>query len=219
MIDDLFRAVPTELLDQSGTVFYSGRDAFNRPSRLYVLGLNPGGSSPELEGHTLAWHSNLVLHEKPANWSAYRDESWQGAPPGTWGMQPRVLHLLRRLGFDPGLVPSSNLIFVRSRREAGLKASKRELAEKCWSFHKQAINSLRVDVVLCFGTTVGNWVCKELGARELVETFIENNSRRWTSRAFRSSNGVAVVSASHPSIAAWNTPAADPTCLVEHLLS
>ena len=84
MIDDLFRSVPTHLLNKSGTVFYSGRDAFSNSSRLYLLGLNPGGSPLEQAGETLAWHSNRVLHEQPANWSAYRDESWQGKPPGTW---------------------------------------------------------------------------------------------------------------------------------------
>ena len=44
MIDELFRSVPTHLLNESGTVFYSGRDAFSNPSGLYLLGLNPGSS-------------------------------------------------------------------------------------------------------------------------------------------------------------------------------
>src|SRR4051812_49127983 len=121
MIDELFRSVPTHLLDESGTVFYSGRDAFSNPSRLYLLGLNPGGSPVDQARETLSWHSNRVLHKEPHKWSAYRDESWQGALPGTKGMQPRVLHLLRRLGRNPGDVPSSNLIFVRTAREIDLK--------------------------------------------------------------------------------------------------
>ena len=219
MIDDLFRSVPSDFLDESGTVFYSGRDAFSNPSRLYLLGLNPGGSPVEQAGETLSWHSNRVLYEEPPNWSAYRDESWQGAPPGTYGMQPRVLHALRRLGLDPGRVPSSNLIFVRTAREVDLKGSGRELADACWVFHERVINTLNIDVVLCFGRTSGDYVRRKLGADELVETFVEDNRRGWKSQSFRNRTGTGVVVATHPSIAAWNTSAADPTHLVEHLLS
>ena len=219
MIDDLFRSVPTDLLNESGTVFYSGRDAFSNPSRLYLLGLNPGGSPSEQAGETLAWHSHRVLHEEPANWSAYHDESWQGASPGTWGMQPRVLHALRRLGLDPGRVPSSNLIFVRSPRAIDLKGRKPELADACWAFHERVIDTLKINVILCFGRTSGDYVRKKLGADELVETFVEKNARRWKSQSFRNTSGTGVVIATHPSIAAWNTSAADPTHLVEHLLT
>jgi hypothetical protein len=219
MIDELFRSVPTHLLNKSGTVFYSGRDAFSNPSRLYLLGLNPGGSPSEQARETLSWHSNRVLHEEPNNWSAYRDESWQGAPPGTRGMQPRVLHVLRRLGLDPGRVPSSNLIFVRTARGEDLKGREHELKEACWVFHERVIDTLDIEVILCFGIIAGEWVQKKLGADELVETFVENNARGWKSQAFRNTNGIGVVIATHPSIAAWNTPAADPTHLVEHLLT
>ncbi len=219
MIDDLFRFVPTHLLNKSGTVFYSGRDAFSNPSRLYLLGLNPGGSPSEQAGETLSWHSHRVLHEEPNNWSAYRDESWQGAPPGTWGMQPRVLHALHRLGLDPGRVPSSNLIFVRSPRAIDLKGREPELADACWAFHERVITTLKINVVLCFGRTSGDYVRSKLGADELVETFVEKNARRWKSQSFRNTSGTGVVIATHPSIAAWNTSAADPTHLVEHLLT
>lgn len=219
MIDDLFRSVPTQLLHESGAVFYSGRDAFSTPSRLYLLGLNPGGSPVDLARDTVARHSQRVLHEEPANWSAYRDESWQGAPPGTYRMQPRVLHLVRRLGLDPGRVPASNLIFVRSAREHDLKGRDRALADACWAFHERVITTLEINVVLCFGGTTGEWVRRKLGADDHVETIVEHNARRWKSHAFRSARGTGVVIATHPSIAAWNTPAADPTPLVAHLLS
>ena len=219
MIDELFRSVPTHLLDESGTVFYSGRDAFNYPSDLYLLGLQPGGSPVDQARETLSWHSNRVLHKEPNNWSAYRDESWQGAPPGTRGLQPRVLHLLRRLDRDPGRVPSSNLIFVRAAREIDLKGRSHELADACWAFHERVINTLDIKVILCFGGTTGDWFRNKLGADVLVETFVEDNARRWKSQAFRNTSGTGVVIAAHPSIAAWNTPAADPTHLVEHLLT
>ncbi len=218
MIEELFRSVPANLLNESGTVFYSGRDAFSNPSDLYLLGLNPGGSPMVQARETLSWHSNRVLHEEPSNWSAYRDECWQDCLPGTHGMQPRVLHLLHRLDHDPGLVPSSNLIFVRSAREIDPKVRDRELADACWAFHERVINTLNIKVILCFGSTVGAWVRRKLGAEEHVETFVEDNARRWKSQAFRCRNGIGVVVATSPRRAAWNSSAADPTHLVEHLL-
>jgi len=78
---------------------------------------------------------------------------------------------------------------------------------------------LNIKVVLCFGATTGAWARRKLGANELVETFVEDNARRWKSQPFRNANGIGVVIAAYPSIAAWNTPTADPTHLVEHLLT
>lgn len=218
MIDALFRYVPVHLLNESGSVFYSGRDAFSNPSRLYLLGLNPGGSPSQLVKNTLAMHSSLVLDTFPANWSAYRDESWQGTRPGTSGMQPRVLHLLSQLSLDPGRVPSSNLIFIRSPRERDLEGRGVELADACWPLHERVISTLGIKVILCFGATAGNWVRGKLQADEHIQTFVERNARRWKRQAFRNASGMGVVIATHPSIAAWNTRAADPTHLVDHLL-
>lgn len=219
MIEELFRTVPTELLHKSGSVFYSGRDAFSNPSRLYLLGLNPAGSPVEMAEDTVSRHSDSVLYDKPANWSEYRDVSWEGAPPGTKRMQRSVLHLLDRLNIDPGRVPSSNLIFVRSARKMKPQGHDRALAEACWTFHERVIYDLDINVVLCFGQDTGNLVRKKLGADELLETFVEDNARGWTSQALRSPSGVGVVIATHPSWVAWYTPAADPTHLVEHLLT
>jgi uracil-DNA glycosylase len=219
VIVELFRSVPEELLNESGRVFYSGRDAFSNPSRLYLLGLNPGGSPIEQARETLSSHSNHVLCGEPNNWSAYRDESWQGAYAGTLPLQRRVLHLLRRLDLDAGRVPSSNLIFVRSAREEDLKGRTQELAAACWAFHERVISSLNIEVILCFGKTTGFWVRSKLGAGEHVETFVENNSRGWKSQAFRNANGIGVVIATHPSIADWTNAATDPTHMVAHLLN
>jgi hypothetical protein len=219
MIDDLFRSVPTHLLNDSGRVFYSGRDAFSNPSQLYLLGLNPGGSPVKQARETVSSHSNCVLQELPTNWSAYSDESWEEAPAGTLPLQRRGRHLLRRLDLDPGDVPSSNLIFVRTAGEEGLKGRTRELAEACWAFHQHVITTLNIEVILCFGGTTGDWVCRKLGAVEHVDTFVEDNDRHWKSHAFRNASGIGVVIASHPGRADWTKTATDPTRLVEHLLT
>ena len=116
MIRKFAKLIPKDLLNESGSVFYSGSLAWRAATPLYVLGVNPGGSPDSQATETVAWHTDKVIRMEPDNWSAYRDESWKGAPPGTWGMQPRVLHMMNALGMDPGQIPASNLIFVRSQR-------------------------------------------------------------------------------------------------------
>ena len=210
--------VPTSILDESGKVFYSGRDAFTKPSPLYILGVNPGGDPANHLEDTVRSHTALVQKVLPSNWSAYRDESWEGALPGTRGMAPRILHLFKQLRLDPGSVPASNLFFVRSSREAHIQERQAELADLCWPFHQLVIDQLKPRVILCLGSTAGEFVRGKVGAHRLVGTFVEQNYRRWTSSAFESPSGLRVVVAAHPSIANWCTAATDPTRLVQNAL-
>ena len=221
MIDELKVLIPTSVLDKSGAVFYSGRAAFNAPSPLYILGLNPGGSPEVPANGTVKKHTEKVLNGKH-NWSEYQDESWwEGHKPGTSGMQPRVLHLLCSLKLDPQKIPASNIIFLRSARERDIKKQFRQLAELCWPFHKAVIERLGVRVVLCFGKKAGEFVRNKLNATNLVGVFQENNNRRWTSRSYtrpNENNGIAVVVATHPSISDWTNRATDPSDLVLEML-
>ena len=217
VLDDLLDLVPSSIGSRSGSVFYSGRSAFNAPAPLYLLGLNPGGSPDYQSDETITRHIDAarVGREK---WSAYADESWRGGKPGTYGLQPRVLHLLRGIGLDPRSVPASNVVFVRSRREADLVSEKRDLLTACWPVHQAVIERLRVRVVACFGGTAGRWARDTLGAHEKVGEFVENNLRRWSSTDHRNSAGLHVLTLTHPSIAAWNVAATDPTPLVRAAL-
>ena len=217
MIDKLSALIPASLLPRSGKVFYSGSAAFSSPSQLYILGLNPGGSPLTRGSETVECDAKTIL-EKSANWSAYRDESWEGKRPATHGMQPRVLWLLRQLNRDPGNVPASNLVFERSARAVDIGDRFRELAELCWPFHQSVIEHLGVRVVLCFGKRCGECVRKRLKATNRVDEFVENNNRKWKSTAFMNPDGIAVVVATHPSIADWTKAATDPTPLVQRML-
>ena len=137
----------------------------------------------------------------------------------TYGMAPRVLHLLGQLGLNPGSVPASNLVFARSRREADIKPNDMTaMTNECWTFHESAIELLRPRVILCFGQTAGNFVRRRLDANRVIGEFIEQNNRRWTSRAFASPAGVNVVVATHPSIADWCAPSTDVSWLVQKAL-
>ena len=218
MLEDSARLVPRSLMNRSGKVFYSGRSAFEQPSELYVLGLNPGGHVQDHAMETVAWHTNRVLETEQHNWSAYRDESWAGAVPGTSRMQRRMLHLFDRLELNAGNVPASNLIFLRSSREDQLEGDVQELASQCWPFHQNVIEKLGVRVIVCLHGTATNWVCNQVDAHTQVDEFTEGNDRRWRSRTFLSSEGLTVVGLTYPGIADWTTPATDPTRLVVRAL-
>ena len=211
-------AIPTSLLSQSGKVFYSGRAAFSKRSDLYILGLNPGGD-PEAQASETIEADLLRFREGPPWWSDYADESWHGAPPGTWGMAPRVLHMLRSLDLDPRAVPASNAIFVRSSTEATLEICKDVMLQACWPVHRAVISALGIGVVLCFGGTAGRWVRERLGAAQQVDSFQETNRRGWRSETHATRDGRMVVTLTHPGRANWCNPEADPTGLVRRALA
>lgn len=212
--------VPQRLRHVSGAVLYSGREAWTGTADLYLMGLNPGGD-PALETETVAAQVHRVLRIEDANYSSYRDDSWGNGEfrRGEHRMQRNVLHLLETLGLDPGLVPSSNLVFARSRSWGDLpRKNQRAWAEACWPFHQAMIERLRVRVVLCFGRPAGDLVRAMMGAHEEIDCFIESNNRGWASRAYRGSEDVIVVQATHPSRAVWLNPSSDVTPLIERAL-
>lgn len=214
-VERLVALIPTELLHQSGKVFYSGRKAFSRPAPIYILGLNPGGCPEAGRNDTVASHTQWLMQEADADWSAYRDESWEGRVPGTYGMAPRILHLLERLHLSPGEVPASNLVFKRSRRESHIAGEFEKLADLCWPFHAHVIDQLQPKVVVCLGKRVGNYVHRRVGSYAPAAAFVENNKRRWRSQAYVAEGQPTLVVATHPSIANWRSPDTDPSQLVE----
>jgi hypothetical protein len=211
-------ALPQSLLDRSGSIFYSGREAFSGQRDLYILGLNPGGSPVAQAAETIGRHMR-AFHERSQPWSEYRDESWRGTAPGTHGMQPRVLHMLGRLARQPCETPAGNVVFVRSASEAALGREKQILLKQCWPVHNAVIDQLGVKVVLCFGGTAGRWVREQLGADDQIDRFVETNKRGWQSMTHATKDKRFVVTVSHPGRADWRNPLADPTPLVERALA
>lgn len=218
MIEKFAKNIPSQLRKQSGSVFYSGRAAFSGRRELYILGLNPGGDPVKQAAETVEWHTSKVLREKPDRWSEYSDESWGRHRKGKKGMQPRILHLLRNLGLEPGDIPSSNIIFVRSRGEADLADRLDAFAEICWPFHRAVIQHVQPRVILCLGKRAGNFVTRKTEAFDPIDRFVETNKRGWESACFANREGLKVVVASHPGRAAWTNPKADPSPLVKRAL-
>lgn len=219
MIQDIARHIPQEMYDESGLVFYSGRDAFASKKPLYTIGINPGPLHEKDAPQTVGAHTQQVLREKPADWSEYRDEPWDGKSPGTCRMQPRMLHLFRQLGLSAGQVPSSNLIFVRSANVKEISGQFEDLANLCWPVHAAAIRHISPSVILCLGGDVGAYVRRKLGANRLVCTFTERNHRKWKSKWFRSDDGQSVVTVAHPGRASWMNSKADPSPLVKDAIA
>lgn len=202
------------MLDRSGSVFFSGRRAFNEPSALYVLGLNPAGDPTW--PHTIRKNVEAVLREYPDNWSAWRDEQWEGQSPGRNWRQRRVLHLFERIGRDPGEVPCSEAVFLRTTDPNKLDMD--SLAQLCWPFHEAVIERLGVRVIACLGHRAGSIVRHRVSAHRKVDQFMEDNRRRWKSQTHESADGLSVVTLTHPSQADWTARSSDPTALVQRSL-
>lgn len=219
MIEDFLKLVDQRIHHRSGAVFYSGRAAFSSPSNLYMLGLNPGGSPEKQSLETVGRHIRKVLEDVPDKWSEYSDESWLGKRPGTHGMQPRLLHMLRQLEINPQLCPSSNVVFVRSPTGIELETEIPGLLKVCWPVHRAVISKLDIKNILCFGRDAGKWVRQCLGAGTKVDEFIEKNQRGWRSEAHCATDGRHVITVTHPGRVDWRNPDADPTPLVRRILA
>jgi len=228
MIEDFAKKVPKELLNVSGSVFYSGRKAFNKPSKLYILGFNLGGSpeKEELKDYTLNENIQRVLNDKKHyKWSAYVHENWtsdEKKPPGESFMQLRVRHLLGKLEeLDAVHGPASNLIFERSVGEKDIDDRFDELAEQCWKFHDCVIKKLKIKVILCFGQTAGYWVAGRfnLTIKDKIDCFREKYKKRhWPTVALKNDTSPIVIIAAHPSRSDWTNELCDPTDLVRKAL-
>lgn len=218
MIEKFAKLVPQEIVHRSGLTFYSGRTAYSKPSDIYLMGYNPGGDAHKMNKETIELENKKMLEEYPDRFSSYQDASWDGKKPGTVRMQPRILHMLIELGYDPQEVPSSNLIFVRPNNVHGMKNEAKILEEKCWPFHKAVISALQIRVIICLGKDTGSIVGDRIGAYKKVGSFIEQNNRGWKSEAFKNKNDQIVIHVTHPSRADWTNPKADPTPLVQAML-
>ncbi len=213
----LCELIPESLAETSGAVFNTGPMAFNSPAKLYVLGLNPGGAPQRHLAETVSYHTRKVLR-KPPGWAEYRDEQWDGRPPGAAPLQRRVLHALGKVGIAPGTVPMSNVIFKRTSTAAHLGAEIDYLADICWPFHRTAIERMGVKIILCFGKDAASFVRSNLSANELIDDFVESNGRKYVSRTYANKSGISVISATHPGRFDWCNPHSDPTPLLERAL-
>jgi uracil-DNA glycosylase len=120
---------------------------------------------------------------------------------------------------DAGEIPSSNIIFVRSKRKATLEHEFNTLVELCWPFHAERIRLLNPKVIVCMGGDAGRVVREKIGARKLTHTLVEQNNRRWTNRLYEAPDGRRVAVLTHPAVADWTASPTDPTDLISTALN
>jgi hypothetical protein len=223
LFDELLRLVPEVLHQEPGEVFYSGATSFEQPSLIYLLGFNPGGdpSKAELSHYTIAADLQASRELRRRDWTAFNDD-WRDFGPGAVAFQRRVRHLIAACKIaDPCKVPASNAIFVRSTRIETLDGRRtKALLRDCWVVHEKVISALGVRVVVCFGQAAGQWVRAQVGANDQAEidSFAEENERRWRSTTHQCGDGIQVVTLTHPSVADWTNPRTDPAGLVVRAL-
>lgn len=202
----------------SGSVFYAGRDAFSALSPVYILGLNPGGDPLLQNRDTIETHIRFVRECLPGAWSAYCDESWRGQKQGEAILQRRVRHLLERIGRDPRLTPSSNLIFRRSKSTKTLSGGVRANAAACWAFHAEVISRLKVRMVICMGRDTGFHVRRYMQADGLHDSFTESGRRQWTNFVHSNASGQLIATLTHPSWSDWTSEKYDPSPMLNRHL-
>ena len=205
LIEELVQCIPEELKGASGKAFHSGRLAFSGQRDLYVLGLNPGGDPRDLS-ETVETHSQWVLRDAPANWSALLDQGW-GRPPGQAPLQRTLVSLLERLGLEPREVPFSDAVFCRSRQARHIPDNETQrLMRQCWRFHRAVIQRLRVRVVLCLYKEASEFVRGELRAsRHPSHRVFESSAsgRKYWRESYPAPGGLSIIQITRPTGIPW----------------
>ena len=195
-IATLAKVILRPILDKSGYVLYSNADSL-QPSLVYLLGHNPGGS-PEDQTDATIRASLESLPKKTIN--NYLDEKWTTASHRSYAkgeapLQKRVVWILQKLGFDPRVVPCSNLIFVRSIDVSGIPFA--EMADLCWKVHEKILDVVKPKIILAFGNS------KDTPYTYLHEIFsnpkeneFPSGHGNWMCRSFKT-NDVTVIGLPH----------------------
>ena len=133
-------------LEKSGSILYSGHESI-RQHDVYFMGLNPGGEG----GMSIGCRLKEVLSQDQ---NAFMDEDWsnnaRSYKPGEAPLQRRVRWLFEHLGFDPRTVPSTNLIFYRSRDASGVSSAQ---ADECWPVHDALLSIVKPHLILVHGNS------------------------------------------------------------------
>lgn len=136
-------------LDRSASLLYSSHETIC-PGEVYFMGLNPGGDAgtgPRLQESidaSLARTVNayLVPWENGVN-----ENSGDGNSP----LQRRVQWLFQQLGFSLEKTLCTNLIFIQSKGEEGIKGQR--LEDDCWPVHEALLSIVEPRLILVYGNS------------------------------------------------------------------
>lgn len=215
LLSELIDLIPESQRERSGRAFYTGRAAWAKPSRIYLIGYNPGGAARDHPGTVMEDTETILRHDR---YSAYVTEGNPVNEPH-WGtkMQESVRLVLGNLGYDANLVPASNLFFARSSRADGHPAElKQRWIEECWPFHEHVIKSLDIEVVLCIGKDTVDFVLGRdafRNHRPIGTPFVSTKGLRRASQRY-DGPGVRVVKLGHTSQTSWLGVERDPSSYI-----
>ena len=147
-IQKAIKILPDEILNGSGSVIYSSAETL-RPGKYYILGFNPGGDAAENKGNVKDSLNNLLTRKG----NAYLDEDWSSKNRkyrcGNHPLQRHLAEVMNAIGEDLRDVCASNLIFLRSPDQYGVKYP--APAKACWRVHEMVLEIVQPRIILAFG--------------------------------------------------------------------
>ena len=139
-LHDRLAQIIAPIADRHGEVLYSAAEVL-RPSKIYLLGYNPGQGGPSA---SVGEHLTFSL-ERTDN--AWLDEKWKdGNRPSV--LQRRMRQLFEDAGLDLRATPASNLIFATSNEASGVEY---RIANICWPAHLAIMEIVQPSKLIVFG--------------------------------------------------------------------
>lgn len=173
-----------EVLSRSGSILYSAAHTLTKGD-IYILGLNPGGN----EGPSISQHL-AELPNKTQN--SYLDESWgkRVDADGQAPLQRRIKGLVNAVGADLRNICASNLIFMRSPNDKGIKFPKD--ADTCWPIHEKILDIVQPKLIIAFGNSLRSpygYLFNKFNT-DGHECIIDSGHGSWKCRSFEAVIGV-----------------------------
>lgn len=142
------------ILDQSGSVFYTGYGTLLDPNGVYFLGINPGGN-PRENPETVEENLSNVLNKR-RYYNAYdAKEDWEGSK-----VQDAVVDIFKKLEISLKKTCASNLVYERSIDTKSLENKTVKFNSSIY-IHDYIINNiLNPSVIISFGSHAYNTIKK-----------------------------------------------------------
>jgi hypothetical protein len=127
-----------EQVKERGATLYSSFDTI-RKGKLYVMGLNPGGSDKLTIEKSLDLIQDSEYNEYTTEWDR---------PAGEHPLQKNIRAIVEQFGLMTQDVCASNLIFIRSIGQAGAGYESRH---KYWGIHRLILETVKPKIIIAFG--------------------------------------------------------------------
>lgn len=169
LTEQIISVLPKNILDKSGTAFYSNRQTLKKGKYL-IIGLNPGGDPNEIS--TTIQESFKKINDQ--HYNAYY-EPW--LPGGkVHRLQNNLRELFEYLGEDLKNICSTNLIYERTLRECDLSLPSLKPYRDALNLILQYIDP---DVIVSFGKKPLAELKKYFSGSNIKSQFIPSQHGKW----------------------------------------